>query len=728
MNEPSVFDYIKAQISLYFHQLISGAWVEKVSQIQHRNGEKESSEKLPGFLNTPDSMITENQIILREEKELDKNIPTRIPWKIITAILLAVFAQIQLEPPNRSIFAAISLYAISAFLLVASIITSEWTTPEIIDRDNKPMPMTIRKASLYVSIPLLSFAFLTFSGNRFTLLNLTLWFAGLMALIWAFWLTEKRDISVYARMRTILSNGLKINITLFGVLLILVFCFAAFFRFYQLEQIPGEMFSDHAEKLLDVGDILNGQYSIFFPRNTGREAIQMYVTAAIAILCNTGLTFISLKIGTTLIGFMTLPYIYLLGKELKNKWVGLLAVVLSGMAYWPNVISRIGLRFPLYPVFVAPVLFYIIRGLRNKSRNDFILAGIFLGLSLHGYSPSRFLPFVVVAAVLIYMLHSVAKGNRTQVFWGLVIVAVVSFVVFLPLFRYILEDPQGFSSRAFSRLGELERPLPGPALMIFLSNFWRASIMMFYDNGSIWVHSIPGRPALEVISAALFFSGLIFILVRYIRRRHWEDLFLLVSIPLLMMPSILSIAFPDENPSLNRTGGAIVPVFILAAIALEGLISTIRNHWRSSIGTTVAGIITIALLGFSVSNNVRLVFSDFNQQFMAGAWNTSDMGEVIRGFANSIGSPENAYVVPYPYWVDTRLVGINAGYPQRDYALWPESFNETLVLNDPQLFILNTEDRENLEILSDLYPVHTLYRHEDQYDGKDFWLFFVPGE
>jgi len=45
--------------------------------------------------------------------------------------------------------------------------------------------------------------------------------------------------------------------------------------------VPGEMFSDHAEKLLDVGDVLNGKLSIFFPRNSGREAIQMYLTAAV---------------------------------------------------------------------------------------------------------------------------------------------------------------------------------------------------------------------------------------------------------------------------------------------------------------------------------------------------------------------------------------------------------------------------------------------------------------
>ena len=61
--------------------------------------------------------------------------------------------------------------------------------------------------------------------------------------------------------------------------------------------------------------------------------------------------------------------------------------------------------------------------------------------------------------------------------------------------------------------------------------------MFNFDDGEIWVHSVTHRPALDIISAALFVIGVVLVLVRYIRNRHWLDLFLLVSIPLLLMPS-----------------------------------------------------------------------------------------------------------------------------------------------------------------------------------------------
>ncbi len=95
--------------------------------------------------------------------------------------------------------------------------------------------------------------------------------------------------------------------------------------------------------------------------------------------------------------------------------------------------------------------------------------------------------------------------------------------------------------------------------------------MPFWDNGGIWVHSIPTRPALGVVSAASYFIGLVMLLVRYIRKRNWLDLTLIISVPLLMLPSILSLAFPEENPSLNRTGGAYIVIFLIAGLGLESI-------------------------------------------------------------------------------------------------------------------------------------------------------------
>lgn len=710
MNEPSVLDILKDKIQFWKNKSVTQQ--PPVAS----DGIEVVGEKI-------DPAPTSGQPETKREKEATVRMG---PWKTFGALILALIAQALLEPPNPSIKGAIGLYALAGFLAVAAILTREWELPQNPPGTDQTFNTSFRRVPFLISILLLMLSFFAFGGNLFTALNLTLWIAGMAFLFYAFWV--KGEGEPWGK-RISQQDGkplFSIKVTTWTVLVFVSILLVTFYRFYRLNQVPGEMFSDQAEKLLDVGDILKGQYSIFFPRNTGREFVQMYLTAIIASWLNLGLTFLSLKLGTALLGLFTLPFIYLLGKEVANRYVGLAALLLAGIAYWPNVISRIGLRFPLYPFFAAPALYFLIRGIRKQDRNLILLSGLAVGLGLHGYSPSRFIPFVILAAFTIYLLHPVSKGKRKQAMITLVVLGGMAVAVFIPLFRYSVEDPSGFSVRAFSRLAGTESPLPGPAWQIFLSNTWNALTMFFHDNGEIWVHSIPHRPALDYVTGAFFFLGLVVVIMRYIKKRDWIDLFLLISIPLLLMPSILSLAFPAENPSLNRTGAAIIPVFVIAAI---GIVSALESMWKKMngrFGRTMILLLGVILFIWTAALNFRLVFKTFDEQFMAGAWNTSEIGRVIRGFADSVGTSETAYVVPFPYWVDTRLVGINAGYPQKDYALWPDNFKDTLTEQRTKMFILKAEDTEDLAKLQAMYPSGTTTTFRNPREGKDFFIFIVP--
>jgi hypothetical protein len=268
----------------------------------------------------------------------------------------------------------------------------------------------------------------------------------------------------------------------------------------------------------------------------------------------------------------------------------------------------------------------------------------------------------------------------------------------------------------------------GSNLLIFLTNLWKSSIMFFYDNGQIWVHSVPNRPALDVISAGFMFVGIIYFVKKYIQSREWEDLSLLAAVPILMMPSILSIAFPDENPSLNRSGGAIVPVFIIAAVGCYEFFKVLFNKKEAAVKRAVLSILLIVLVSFSLYQNYDLVFNQYSEQFLANAWNTSEIGGMIADFVTEGNSPDNAFVVPYPYWVDTRLVGINAGFPGKDYALWPEDFNLSLMFTGNKLFILNPVDSAGLELLKSMYPGGREEIFYSKTPDKNFIMYSTSGQ
>jgi len=250
--------------------------------------------------------------------------------------------------------------------------------------------------------------------------------------------------------------------------------------------------------------------------------------------------------------------------------------------------------------------------------------------------------------------------------------------------------------------------------------------MFFWDNGEVWVISVTHRPALDIVSAALFFLGVVYLLTRYVRQRHWLDIFLIVSIPLLMMPSILSLAFPAENPSLNRTAAALVPVFLIVGIALDGLLTTLETHFTSGRGRVFAWGFGILLLFIAAMQNYGLVFTQYQRVYELSSWNSSEMAQVIRSFAESVGDVDSAYVVAYPYWVDTRLIGFSAGYPTKDFALWPEHFVDTLANRRAKLFVIYLQDQTSLDALKSMYPQGQLQLHPSRVETKDFWLFFVP--
>ena len=711
MEEPSVLDYVKSLLMPWRKKIIFPSETPALERASETEREVPSPE------------ATKETAVERK--------PVFWSWRSLMTLVLALAAQSQLEPPEPNPTLGLVFYGFSLAFLIWAVICKEWVIAELPKDSDQPFSFSIRQHFLLFSIPLILISFILFGGNQFNSLNLLVWLLTLGYGIWALWLQqgERKSYRLWRTLSAFIRKPeLRLHLSAWQLLILLAVALVVFFRLVDLSGVPGEMFSDHAEKLLDVSDVLRGQYSIFFPRNTGREALQMYLTAAIAIVFKTGISFMSLKIGTVLAGLLTLPYVYLLGKEVGNRWVGLFALILAGIGYWPNLISRIGLRFPLYALFAAPVLYYLMCGLRTMNRNDFVLCGLALGLGLHGYSPMRIVPFVVVILVLMYLLHKQAACKRCHAIVAIAMIAFVSFLVFIPLLRYMTDNPDMFNYRALTRLGTEERPYPGPVWQIFLSNLWKAEIMFFWKNGNIWVHSIPDRPALDVITAALYFTGTALILIRYVRKRHWQDLFLILAVPLLMLPSILSLAFPDENPSLNRTSGAIVPVFVITGIALEGFLRTMYHRATSNWGRVITVLIALAILSGSAAQNYELVMMQFKQQFLAGAWNTSDIGRVIRGFAGSVGDRDTAYVVPYPHWVDTRLVGINAGYPDKDYALWPEDFEQTLAEQRSKLFILKPENQPALEKLRQLYPEGVLTLHQAALPGKDFLIFLVPSK
>ena len=335
-----------------------------------------------------------------------------------------------------------------------------------------------------------------------------------------------------------------------------IFAVGAWFLFYGLAATPANPTSDHAEKLLDVLDLLHGERPIFFVRNTGREPFQFYWTFALIRIFGLPLHYLTLKIGTAIIGLAALPALYLLGREIGGAPIGLAAAALAAWSKWPVSLARQGLRYTLAVLPAAVVLWALLRYVRRGDRASVLWTGVVIGLGLHGYISFRAVPLLVPLALAFALADRRRHGRRIAVLGDGLLIAATAALVALPLLRYTVQHPDQFWYRAATRIASVERPVGQAPLEIFGGNVLNMLAAFEWRGASTWVVIRPFEPFLDAATGALLFAGVILLSARIARKSsRWAIVALAFFV--LTLPSTLSLAFPDENPSINRSGTVI---------------------------------------------------------------------------------------------------------------------------------------------------------------------------
>ncbi len=118
-----------------------------------------------------------------------------IPWRMVGALLLALFGQLQLEPPSPRTPLALGLYALAIGLALWSYFSNEWTLPALEPDLPRQDPMSLRFIPLILSAVLSVAAFIDLSNDLFTWHNVLLWLAAIGAFLWAMWIRVPRPRS-----------------------------------------------------------------------------------------------------------------------------------------------------------------------------------------------------------------------------------------------------------------------------------------------------------------------------------------------------------------------------------------------------------------------------------------------------------------------------------------------------------------------------------------------------
>jgi 4-amino-4-deoxy-L-arabinose transferase-like glycosyltransferase len=421
---------------------------------------------------------------------------------------------------------------------------------------------------------------------------------------------------------------------------------------------------------------------------------------------------------------------YFLGKELLDKRLGLLAAFFTAISYWHVIISRMGLRIVLAPLWTSATLYFLLRAFRTRRRNDYLLAGLSLGLGLYGYMGFRIVPLLVVVLALLKAVFDRGPGFDPRRFVvNFVFLVVTSVLVFLPMLRYMYDEPRAFWYRALTRTTNLEVTVQRSSSQIFVDNVKRALLMFNWMGDDAWPESVPLRPALDYISGGLFILGVAFVLYLLVVKRRPIALYLLVAVFVLLLPSTLAIAFPNENPS-NIRGSSVIPVvLLLVSLPAYVVAKQVVNALRGGLGVLLVVVLGGLMLWQATRLNFQSYFVDYDQHYRRSSWNATDMARVIESFGDMYGGIYNAYLICTPYWID----GWGVSLMLQDITWDNFLFKGSEVLPPPAdsrntLYIFNPVNTEAEQRLREFYPTGQLMRFQASIPHKDFMIYFAPAQ
>ena len=573
-------------------------------------------------------------------------------------------------------------------------------------------------------------AFFLNGDNRFTAWGSFFWISGWALFLGAFWQVKSRPSLSPLRSWLRERQWSHVDIPRMWPLLALlaIIAVAAFFRLYRLDDLPREMISDHAEKALDIQSVLDGDYHVYFPRNTGREPFQMYVTAGLVKLGGMDFSFLAIKLATALPAILLVPATYFMARELfDNRKLALLAAVLTAVAFWPIATGRVGLRFAYAPLFVALTLAFLMRALKYRRRNDFLLCGLALGIGLYGYMAFRVMPLAVGICLALKFVADLiaARGRPNLPFLGNSALLVLgSLLVYAPLGRYAIQFRDNYWFRILTRGAESEVTVEDP-IAAFFANVKDGFLMFNWRGDIVWLYNIPFRPALDFVMGALLVLGVFMLLMRWLRHREMHVVYMTVVFLVMMLPTVLAIAFPIENPAFGRGAGMIPLVFVIVALPVYAAGSAIRWLLPARWGAVpVLGLTTGLLVWVSVIN-FQVYFDDYEEVALNTPNNVTEVATAMREFADGGPGIESTYIKIWPFWLDTRSLALTLGDLSWNNVLSDiEQASGQLDTSDPRLYVLHPDDTESLGWLRGAYPAGQAEEYQSSV-GRNFVLFFT---
>jgi 4-amino-4-deoxy-L-arabinose transferase-like glycosyltransferase len=420
---------------------------------------------------------------------------------------------------------------------------------------------------------------------------------------------------------------------------------AVFFLFHRIGAVPPPYpWTDESAIAADAVETLTNGPELVYPDQLAGGSLAVYLEAAFMALF--GRSLLGLRVLSALVGVSLVVGIYALSRVMLASQGKLFSQIVAGLtslwlasSVWLLALGRIAvLHFALMPPMTVVCFYLLWRGLETGRQRYFVLSGLMLGLSLHGYVPAVFLP-VALAAFFItewFVSKLDQRSSLLRVYWSqLVALLVAATVVALPLLIYFAANPEIILRRPM-QVAQVGQSLAGNRL--FHSLFDTLSSFGFFP----WQLFQRQREAsiFHPLTALLFLIGIGSALARLKRP---AQLFLLIWWVTLILPAVLSSASVGFD-LMRRAGGAEPVTFVFPSL---GLVTIGQWLWarRPGLVSTIATPVAAVLLVLPGISSYRFYFVDW-----------ANRPDIPRLFAEgptrfaewvvAEATPDTAYVLP----------------------------------------------------------------------------------
>lgn len=455
---------------------------------------------------------------------------------------------------------------------------------------------------------------------------------------------------------------------------------------------------DEASVGIEGQRILNGEVTNFFDTGWSGQPNWSFVPTALSLTVF-GDNIIGVRMVSAAAGILAVVFVYLLGREMFNKQVGLLAA--GFLVLYPIHVhfSRIGVNNINDGFMVVFVLWLVFRAIRTETIFDYTLAGVATGLTIYTYVGTR-LVLIMAIGTLIYMCLVRRGFFRTQLKgFGFYLAAMM--ITAAPMAYYFAQHPDIFINRIGQEgilfngwLGQHAIDTGQSVVSVLLEQLSR-STMVFIAHGAPGNFFNSPQPYLTVLGAILFLLGMVY---SFSRLRDSQNVVLLGWFwSVVLLGGVLTLN-PPSNTRMVMTAPAVA---LFVGIGLWQLGEVLA---RLNVRPFVRASAVFALVAFLSLENGLFYFAEYRDNYYfqdASAELAMEAGLQL----NDLGSNYSLFVLGYPrvYSDFPTLTFLAAENPKSNPT--PEELESIFLLSGQgALFVVIPENVETLVLIQNRFP------------------------